>query len=316
MTYAVPNRREAFMSACSNLKLSKSGGVPKPYKPAMLLAAILLVRKAGYADNLLTLRELTPVFDQVMAVVAPNSPGPSDRALPFRHLESDGVWQLVPDLGADPEVQRLLLVSASARQLVKHLMGVRFDDDVFAALTMDAGFVGKTISCVVSAYSDVFRLHGLADSNEALQQLLSWVFVDSSLVGVVSDQPKQTLLERCVEDWLESNWRQTPFCVERGWQLQHPYRQVMTPVNAIDLLAYSAREAKWWIIELKRQNSSDAVVGQISRYRSWIEQARQQPAGGVVLTDQVTTKLEHSVRGARDLELWRYDHAFALERLV
>lgn len=318
MTEDVRGPLASFLAACGNLKVSRSGGIRKPYKPAMLLAALLLVRKAGYADNLLALRELTPVFDQVMAVVAPSSRLPSDRAMPFQYLEHDGIWRVVPDLEADPETLRLLLISPKAREVVRHSAGARFAPEVFAALCDDLAFVRAAVDAVFDHHADIFRVNGLTELAAARVQVDRWLGLQAG-EQPDSDAPpeaRRTLLERCVEDWVEANWQQTPFAAERGWELKGLHRQVMTPVNTIDLLAFSKRETKWWVIELKRGNHSDAVVGQVSRYRYWIEESRQQAAGGVVLTDVLSQRLEYAVRGARGVELWKYDDAFRFERVV
>ena len=92
----------------------------------------------------------------------------------------------------------------------------------------------------------------------------------------------------------------------------------MTPVNTIDLLARDPQQDVCWVVELKRRNSSDAVVGQLSRYRGWIAQEQGLPverACGIILTDEVTERLRLAVTVQQGVELWRYDEGLAMERI-
>jgi hypothetical protein len=305
-----------FLRRATNLNMSRGGGVTKPYKPSMLLAAILLLRKGSFADNLITLGELTPVFTQVMKLLAPGSRMPSDMALPFKHLETDRVWHLVPDIGADPDALRALMPSDKARAWVKRSLGCRMEPEVFAALTGDGVAAVETAELVFETHLAVFRQNGLTDPQRARMTLRGWLGaegLESTFVG--EPAPRRTLLERCVEDWFESQWLTTPFGL-RGLRLANPGRQVLTPINTIDLLAHDAIEQLWWVIEIKRGNSSDAVVGQLARYRGWIEQDKQQRSRGIILTDEVSAKLHYAVQSQSGVELWRYNKAFELERAL
>ena len=61
-------------------------------------------------------------------------------------------------------------------------------------------------------------------------------------------------------------WRTRPRLspVDAGYEF-------VTPVGRIDLLARHKRDPRWLVIELKREKSSDAVVGQVLRYMGWVK---------------------------------------------
>lgn len=307
---------EEWLLRTGNLKLATVQGRPMPYKPAMLLAAILLVRKGQFADNLILFDEICSAFDQVLGEVAPASPGPSDRKLPFRHLESDGIWTLVPRVGEDASLAAKLALSARAREVLRHAAGARLPEDVFAALRDSPANALRAMECVLRHHADVFTAWGLADVSCAQRTLALWLAgADQPSAELTSASQKRSLGEREVEQAIQENWAATPFGA-RGLELVA--RQRVTPVNTIDLLARNPATDTWWVLELKRQNSSDAVVGQISRYRGWIAShhgVAVEQACGIILTDKVSERLRHAVRVQRGVELWCYDDNLAMERV-
>jgi hypothetical protein len=306
-------RFEDWLQRAAHLRLSTIGGVSRPYKPAMLLAATMLIRKGQFVDNLLTLGELSPVFDQVLALVAPGSPPPSEHALPFRHLANDAIWELVPHEGEQTRLDAMRALGARARDVLQHTLGVQLPAEVFKRIrerATDAELVTRT---VLRQYSPVFATWGLIDVHVAERTLLVW------LGGAMQDPPPEprTLTERVVEEWIQQHWAETPFA---GMGLQLAGRQTLTPVNVIDLLAFDRARVEWWVFEIKRNNSSDSVVGQLARYRGWIAQAKQIPivrARGVILTDVVSEKLQLAMRTQVGAELWRYsaDQEISISRI-
>jgi hypothetical protein len=127
--------------------------------------------------------------------------------------------------------------------------------------------------------------------------------------------------ERAFEEYLQSHWDQTPFheqgvvlsTLERGFAS----RQVLTPVNSIDLLGFDPKNRTWWVFELKRGRPPDAVVGQVSRYLGWISAARKQAgekAVGVVLSQGANPKLKYAIEPHPSLSLWIWDKEFRIRR--
>ena len=76
--------------------------------------------------------------------------------------------------------------------------------------------------------------------------------------------------EKALEEKLVREWPRTVFAklgVELVTPERHgrPGRQVLTPVNAIDLLGYRRDRREWWVIELKHGRPADQVVGQVAQ---------------------------------------------------
>ncbi len=304
---------DQFLIRATHLRLDLASGVPKPYKPAMLIAAILLVQKGQPQDNLLMLGEMREAFAQVMRHVAPRCIVTKETAeLPFRHLENDGVWQLLPRPEWRAEFERLQGIGARARDLAKRTLGARMQPDVFERLRDSTADAERAVMAIFMAYVEVFRAHGM-DAEHAAVQLSAWLpgHGDIGAPAALADRP--TLTERAVENYIEANWPKTPF-----GHYDYIGRQVMTPVNAIDILAADTAAQAWVVIELKCRDGDDRVVGQLSRYRGWI--ARERAADdlakvrGVIVTDVVTERLEMAVRTQVGVEIWRYDDQMRFER--
>ena len=76
----------------------------------------------------------------------------------------------------------------------------------------------------------------------------------------------------------------------------------------IDLLGYRQRNREWWVFELKRGRPSDAVVGQTSRYLTWVAQEhRRDRTHGAIIARQSDRKLLYAVKANPRLSLWEFD---------
>jgi hypothetical protein len=82
-------------------------------------------------------------------------------------------------------------------------------------------------------------------------------------------------LERHLHDYMFDNWGQLD--LGREWNIfvrdgePDAGYEFNTPVGRVDLLAKHKNEPRWLVVELKREKSSDAVVGQLLRYMGWIK---------------------------------------------
>jgi restriction system protein len=92
---------------------------------------------------------------------------------------------------------------------------------------------------------------------------------------------------------------------------------VLTPRNTIDLLGYREAAREWWVFELKKGRSSDAVVGQVQRYMGWIAgQARpREQVRGAIIVGRPDENLRSSVASNEKLSLWRYDGDLRVTRV-
>lgn len=93
---------------------------------------------------------------------------------------------------------------------------------------------------------------------------------DSHVAGPQSLTSPQFGLERHLHDFLYDNWDHTD--LGREWKTftlpgdPDAGYEYICAVGRIDILARHCKEKKWLVVELKRDDSSDSVVGQALRY--------------------------------------------------
>ena len=296
-----------------NLRLDKADGRVKPYKPVLFTAVLVLIRKGkiGTAEILLD-GALKSVFAQLMGALFPNWASQADPRYPFRHLENDGVWTLVARDGQEHRLLAQRLAGGKARKILESVVCARMVGDVFAELVRSPDGWMRAMDATVA--------HLPSGARETVLNIIG----SNARTDTVSPTPSGTLTERSLEEHLERSWRRTPFFTNEGVELASraiqglPGRQVLTPVNSIDLLGFQQRENRWWVIELKRGRTSDAAVGQVSRYLGWISDMHcrgGQTAVGAIVTDSADTKLRLAVKANPRLSLWTYDDELELSRV-
>lgn len=304
---------DEFCNRIGHLRRATVDGKLAPYKPVLLAAVVILIHKRKIVSQRIFLDGgLRSAFEQLLYRLFPEWKPGADIRLPFRHLATDGVWQLVARNGAAALLaQAQSDSSAKAAQILRHVLCAELDAQLFYLLStrFDARLR------IVKVLGDLYF------PKERAWDLLSLFFAEDEQVAPrVAEAPAIT--ERAFEEHLERNWRETPFAslgVELATRdrLGLPGRQVLTPVNAIDLLGYAEQTRTWWVFELKRGRPPDAVVGQVSRYLGWVSEerrGRREKAVGVVLAQKADQKLRYAVRANPNLDLWLWDGSFAIHR--
>jgi hypothetical protein len=126
-------------------------------------------------------------------------------------------------------------------------------------------------------------------------------------------------LERHLHDFLRDNWNETE--LGREWTL---YAEQGDPeagyefpcdVGRIDLLARQRKGKDWLVIELKRDQSGDATVGQVLRYIGWVRRHLAQPGEavrGMIIAGQADQGLLYAVSAVPDVDLRFYEVEFHL----
>jgi RecB family endonuclease NucS len=91
-------------------------------------------------------------------------------------------------------------------------------------------------------------------------------------------------------------------------------RQYAIPgLGRIDLLAEDRATGDLVVIELKRDESHDQVVGQICLYLSWVKEnlAREgQRVIGIICALKTSERLRLAAKNVKELELFEYDVTF------
>jgi len=129
-------------------------------------------------------------------------------------------------------------------------------------------------------------------------------------------------LERHLHDFLRDNWEHTE--LGREWEI---YREpgdeeagfeYPTDVGRIDILARHKSRPEWLVVELKRDQGTDQVIGQILRYIGWVKQNLAVPGEkvrGLIISSGVDKNLRYAlaVFPPGHVQVMRYRVQFFLE---
>lgn len=306
---------DEFCSRLEHLRLDRSGGIAKPYKPLLVAAVVILIHKGKHQSrNVLLDGGLRSAFQQLLDLLFPGWPTQAKPEYPFRHLENDGVWTLVPIEGASDALRAAKEARAEAWDILRHVRCAQLDEAVFQRLASSFEDRFRVLRLLARAYFPPERSGRL------------WDFLGDDLpsVPVLRVAEGEQIAERALEEHLEQHWAETPFAragVELARREAHgwPCRQVFTPVNSIDLLGFEAKARRWWVFELKRGRSADRVVGQVSRYLGWIGEERRgnrESAVGAIIVRKADPKLRYAVKANERLSLWEFDEALQVKRVA
>jgi hypothetical protein len=120
-------------------------------------------------------------------------------------------------------------------------------------------------------------------------------------------------LEKYLEDLIVEQWESLPWAAD----LEYLGRQVVAEEGFIDILAKDRSTGDFVVIELKRDQTDDEVVGQLSRYMGWAKERRAASAGmkvrGIIVPHEATPKLRAAASAHDNVNLYLYKLALALQ---
>lgn len=146
--------------------------------------------------------------------------------------------------------------------------------------------------------------------------------VEPSQTGVQkqSETASRFALEKQLQNFLIENWDRTDLANE--WLIYSTKDdaeagvQFPTDVGPIDILAVHRLEPKLLVIELKRNQSTDATVGQALRYIGWIEKHVAQPDGksvqGLIISHKLDKAALYALSTVSHLKFMSYEIEFRL----
>jgi hypothetical protein len=287
----------------------------KPYKPLLVAAVVILIHKGKQPSRSVFLDGgLRSAFQQLLEALFPRWPNAAKPEYPFRHLENDGVWTLVPIEGASNSLRAAKEARAEAWDVLRHVRCAQLDEAIFERLA--------------TSFEDRFRVLRILARRyfptETSGKLWDYLGDDMPSAAVPIAAEGEQISERALEEHLELHWDETPFArsgVELARRETHgwPCRQVFTPVNSIDLLGFESAARRWWVFELKRGRSADRVVGQVSRYLGWIGEERRgnrESAVGAIIVRKADHKLRYAVKANERLSLWEFDEQLRVSRVA
>jgi hypothetical protein len=125
-------------------------------------------------------------------------------------------------------------------------------------------------------------------------------------------------LERHLHEFLRDNWDQLD--LGREWRIyeqdgEEAGYEYPCDVGRIDLLAQHRKTGNLLVIELKRNQTGDATVGQVLRYMGWVRR-KLAPDGatveGLIIAHTVEPGLLYAVEAAKDVQVMLYEVSFHL----
>jgi len=145
-----------------------------------------------------------------------------------------------------------------------------------------------------------------------------WIVIPVTGQGVSSKPLNlRVTLEQYLEDLLVEQWDTLPW----GEELEYLDRQVECgTLGTLDILARDRSTGEYVVIELKRHQGHDEVVGQVSRYMGWIKKQRADHEGvgvrGVIVAHEATERLRSAVSPHQNIGLYTYQFAVTLAPLI
>lgn len=127
-------------------------------------------------------------------------------------------------------------------------------------------------------------------------------------------------LERHLHDYMFDNWDLLDLASDwdiytRDGEPEAGY-EFRTPIGRIDLLARHKRDPRWLVIELKREKSSDAVVGQVLRYIGWVRNhlaEENEAVEGLVVATEGDPQLHYALEVVPAVTFKSYEVEFRLK---
>jgi RecB family endonuclease NucS len=127
-------------------------------------------------------------------------------------------------------------------------------------------------------------------------------------------------LERHLHEFLRDNWEHTE--LGRDWDLfvepdedEVAGYEYPTSIGRIDLLAKHKKKNEWLVVELKRDQTADATVGQVLRYIGWVRQelAKGESVRGLIIAHASDERLRYALSEVANVDLKLYEVEFRLK---
>jgi restriction system protein len=95
-------------------------------------------------------------------------------------------------------------------------------------------------------------------------------------------------------------------------------QQYPTGIGKIDILVRDKATAQYVVIELKKNQTSDDTIGQLTRYMGWLEEHKTQGKAtkGIIIASAYDQKLRYALRKVQDVDVYTYQVDFKLKPFI
>ena len=127
----------------------------------------------------------------------------------------------------------------------------------------------------------------------------------------------QFALESHLEEFIDKNWNHINFNkkLKRYKTSEQSGRQFPAGQWSIDFLCLDELTNDLVVVELKRGQTSDATVGQVLRYMSWVEEnvaENGQAVKGIIIAREIDEALHYAVKNLAQIDVLTYQVDFTL----
>lgn len=143
------------------------------------------------------------------------------------------------------------------------------------------------------------------------------------LVSIAATNPGSTVnqglfyMEKELENFLVENWERTPLgkkyelIREDGEVVSQQYKA--DAIGRIDILARDRKSKDYVVIELKKAQTTDDTVGQVTRYMGWIKEDKKNPnVQGIIIAAEHDKKLAYALKVVPNVKVFLYKVDFNL----
>lgn len=162
-------------------------------------------------------------------------------------------------------------------------------------------------------------LHTEEDEHREAFEPANVPVIEDPLMGQ-SSKTARFALERHLHDYMFDNWDVLELAEDwdiyrRDGEPEAGY-EFRTPIGRIDLLARHKTDPRWLVIELKREKSSDTVVGQVLRYMGWVQKhlaETDEQVEGLVVATEGDPQLHYALEVVPSVSFKSYEVEFRLK---
>lgn len=133
-------------------------------------------------------------------------------------------------------------------------------------------------------------------------------------------------LEKHLRRFLVDNWEKT--LLGKNYEILTDDREIIgeeyktKEAGDIDILARDKKSNEWVVIELKKGQSNDSVIGQTLRYMGWVEKNKienNEDVKGIIIVKENDPKLEYALSALKNkvnISCFTYNVQFSLQELT